>query len=298
MNQSDSERIATYLKDKGYQPADEPRADLIIINMCSVRQSAVHRVYAKINKLQNKKIILTGCVLESDKKKLKTKFKKFNLEKICPKIGYVPIMRGCNNFCSYCVVPYTRGREKFRPQVQIIQEIKNLIKKHKKITLLGQNVNSYPNFVKLLQKITALPGDFKITFLTNHPKDVSDKLISEIAKNPKIIKALHLPVQSGDNKILRAMNRKYMREDYLALIKKIKKAIPNIKLTTDVIVGFPGETKKQFQNTVDLFKKIKFNNAYISKYSPRPGTKSFSLKDNVPAEEKKNRKKLLEQILN
>ena len=336
MNKSDSERISAYLEQKNYEPAkSEKQADLIIINMCSVRQSAVNRVYDKISKLktQNSKlqlkaksfnkinIILTGCVLERDKKKFKdlgVEIKKFGQlpikKKNQIKTAYVPIMRGCNNFCSYCVVPYTRGREKSRPVKEIIREVRALVQQgHRKIMLLGQNVNSYKckvqsaklkkenkkitDFVDLLKVISQLPGNFKIGFLTNHPKDMSDELIDEIARNKKIIKEIHLPIQSGDNAILKKMNRKYTREDYLKLVEKIKDKIPNVQLTTDVIVGFPGETKKAFENTVDLFKKAGFSNAYIAKYSPRPGTAAYSLRDDISHQEKKERWQQLREFL-
>jgi len=179
-----------------------------------------------------------------------------------------------------------------------LSEIKNLIKKgYKEIYLLGQNVNSYPKFVKLLQEITALPGDFKLKFITNHPKDFSDELINEVASNDKIIKHIHLPVQSGDNEILKKMNRKYTRQEYLALIKKIKKKIPDINLSTDVIVGFPSETKRQFGNTVKLFKQIKFDMAYIAKYSPRWGTAAYKMPDDITLSEKKRREKILRDLI-
>ncbi len=324
MNKSDSERIATLLENKGYQPAkDISRADLVVINMCSVRQKPVDKAKNQIARLRNKKIILIGCILDADKKEFAKMGVKIwrgltsaKLAEVRPLTGFVPIMRGCNNFCSYCVVPYTRGPEKYRSQKEIIGEVKHLLKKGiKEITLLGQNVDSYKykpprdpsaspqddnsvvNFVKLLQKITVLPGDFKIKFITNHPKDFSDELIDEIARNDKIIKYVHLPVQSGDNKILKKMNRNYTGEQYLALIKKIKKKIPNVDLTTDIIVGFPGETEKQFQKTVNLFKKIKFATAYIAKYSPRPGTVAYKLKDNVPLAEKKRREQTLRKLI-
>lgn len=301
MNKSDSERIAALLEKQGYSPApDEKRADLVVINMCSVRQKAVDKVYNKISNLKSK-ILIAGCVLQKDKERFKelgVKFKKFNFKKIKPETGFVPIMRGCDNFCSYCVVPYTRGREKYRPKKDIICEVKHLIKKGvKEITFLGQNVNSYPSFVNLLQDITALPGNFKISFITNHPKDFSDKLIDEVANNSKIKKYIHLPIQSGDNEILRKMNRKYTREDYLKLVKKIRDRIPNAEFTTDVIVGFPGETQQAFENTVDLFKQVKFSNAFIGKYSPRPGTSAYNLEDDVPVEEKKRREAALRALL-
>ncbi len=312
MNKSDSERIATFLEKKGYLPAkNEKEADLIVINMCSIRQSAVDRVYNKTKNLKNKKIILTGCILKEDREKLKKDKIKIidfkDLFKIKPKIkhqkeGFIPIMEGCNNFCSYCVVPYTKGREYYREKKEIIEEVKKLItrlpeKRYQEITLLGQNVNSYPDFPQLLEEINNIPGNFKISFLTSHPKDFSDELIEIMAKSEKIIKHLNLPVQSGDNQILKKMSRPYTIEQYKNLVKKIQKKIPDIKLSTDIIVGFPGETKKQFNNTVKLFKEIKFNMAYISKYSPRPGTPSFKMKDNISLEEKKRREKFLREIM-
>ncbi len=307
MNKSDSERIATVLERKGYLPARNiKQASFVVVNMCSVRQSAVDRVYNKIKNLKDKQIIITGCILKQDRTKLKKNkceiidFK--DLFKIEPKIIYpecfVPIMEGCNNFCAYCVVPYTRGREQYRKEAEIINEATTLIKKGcPKITLLGQNVNSYPNFSTLLTKINNLPGNFKITFLTSHPKDFSAQLIDVMAKSTKIIKHLNLPVQSGDDDILKRMNRPYTVQQYKNLVARIRKKIPDIRLSTDIIVGFPGETKKQFERTVKLFKEIKFNAAYISKYSPRPGTAAFKMKDNVPLEEKKRRTKCLRNLL-
>ena len=314
MNKSDSERIASILKKQGYLPAlKEAEADLILINVCSVRQSAVNRVYAKVNKyFKKKKIILTGCVLKEDKNKLKNKVSEFwhpDYYFECLPIhqskfqAFLPIMTGCNNFCAYCVVPYTRGREKSRPAKEIIREIKSLVKKdYKEVILLGQNVNSYKdknvNFPKLLKKINNIKGNFKINFITSHPKDMSDELIETMAKCQKLIKEIHLPVQSGDNEILKKMNRHYTASHYKKLIRKIKQKIPGIKISTDIIVGFPGETKKQFQNTVKLAKEIKFEKAYVSKYSPRPGTLAFKLKDNVSPQDKKTRWQILEKLIN
>lgn len=314
MNKSDSERIASILKKQGYLPAlKEAEADLILINVCSVRQSAVNRVYAKVNKyFKKKKIILTGCVLKEDKNKLKNKVSEFwhpDYYFECLPIhqskfqAFLPIMTGCNNFCAYCVVPYTRGREKSRPAKEIIREIKSLVKKdYKEVILLGQNVNSYKdknvNFPKLLKKINNIKGNFKINFITSHPKDMSDELIETMAKCQKLIKEIHLPVQSGDNEILKKMNRHYTASHYKKLIRKIKQKIPGIKISTDIIVGFPGETKKQFQNTVKLAKEIKFEKAYIAKYSPRPGTLAFKLRNNVSPQDKKTRWQILEKLIN
>ena len=216
--------------------------------------------------------------------------------------AYVPITIGCNNFCTYCVVPYTRGPEISRPTEDILKEIKELIrKKYKEIWLLGENVNSYQykkiNFTKLLKKIDNLSGKFWLRFTSSHPKDFSDELIKTITQGKKITHYINPPVQSGDDRILKRMNRPYSLKDYKNLIKKIKKEIPDAFLSTDVIVGFPGETKKQFQNTLKLFKEIKFDMAYIAQYSPRPGTAASRMKDNVSDKEKKNREKILTEIL-
>jgi len=345
MNKADSEKIAAFLENKGYKSASKiNEADLIVVNMCSVRQSAVDRVYGllpKFQKLQttNHKLqtILTGCILKKDKRKFSEHFNYILNIKDLPKwpeilntkpytkpskthdreilrvdnylkiqskhstnfSALVPIITGCNNFCSYCVVPFTRGKEISRPSEEIISEVKNLVKKgYKEIWLLGQNVNSYKyNFSKLLRKINKIPGKFWIRFTSSHPKDFSDDLIKAMAECEKVAKYLNLPVQSGDDKILKAMNRPYTVKQYKNLIKKIREKIPDINLSTDVIVGFPGETKKQFENTVKLFKQIKYNIAYISKYSPRAGTAAAKLKDNVSPQEKKRREKILEKIL-
>jgi len=285
MNKSDSERMAAQLEKKGYQLARQVKeADLVVINVCSVRQSAINRVFSKVKQIRSQKqkvkIILTGCLLEKDKKQLA-----HQVDQIWPIVDletkpkyqshcqvFVPIMTGCNNFCSYCVVPYTRGQEYSRPAKEIIEEIKGLVKKgYKEITLLGQNVNSYQDFPKLLKIINNIPGQFQIKFLTSHPKDMSDELIKIISQSKKISQEIHLPVQSGDNQILKKMNRGYTINHYKKLIKKISQQIPQVKISTDIIVGFPGETKKQFQNTIKLVKEIKFSQAYVSSYSPRAG---------------------------
>ncbi len=314
MNISDSEKIAVLLQKQGHKPAkNESEAGLIVLNCCSVRQTDVHRVYDKINKyFGNKKIILAGCVLEKDKNALKGKVSEiwhpdeyfeclpFYKDK---KIAYVPIMTGCDNFCSYCAVPYTRGREKSRPAGKIINEVKSLLKKgYKEIMLLGQNVNSYEDgktsFPKILKKINDLNAEFKLSFMTSHPKDMSDELIETMAKCQKLVKELHLPIQSGDNEILRKMNRHYTVAHYKNLIKKIRRKIPGIKISTDIIVGFPGETKKQFENTIKLCEAVKFDKAFIAKYSPRSGTTAAKLKDNIPISEKKRRWKILDTLIN
>lgn len=214
----------------------------------------------------------------------------------------VPIGNGCNNFCSYCVVPYARGREVYRDAKEIIAEVKSLVKKgYKEVILIAQNVNSYQsdayNFPKLLIELNKIPGNFWIRFTSSHPKDVSDELISAIGSCEKVANHLHLAVQSGDNKMLELMNRKYTVEHYRDLIAKVRQAKPGIAITTDLIVGFPGETKKQFNASVKLFKDLKFEMGYVSEYSPRPGTVSWNMPDNVSREEKKLRNKIITDIL-
>ncbi|MDI3496486.1 MAG: tRNA-2-methylthio-N6-dimethylallyladenosine synthase [Patescibacteria group bacterium] len=216
--------------------------------------------------------------------------------------AFVPIGNGCNNFCSYCVVPYARGREVYRPALAIVKEVRELVKKgYKEIILIAQNVNSYKSgsydFAKLLAQVAKIKGDFWLRFSTSHPKDVSLNLIKVLGEEKKICPHFHLAVQSGDDDILRAMNRGYSAKHFLQLVEKIRAARPGMAITTDIIVGFPGEKRKQFQNTVKLFKAAKFDLAYISRYSPRPMTASYSMPDDVSLEEKKRREKELEKIL-
>ncbi|HNX10721.1 MAG TPA: tRNA (N6-isopentenyl adenosine(37)-C2)-methylthiotransferase MiaB [bacterium] len=224
-----------------------------------------------------------------------------------PFLAYVPIGNGCNNFCSYCVVPYARGREKYRPAKQIIAEVKGLIKKgYKEIVLIAQNVNSFHNglsFPELIKAIDALPGDFWLRFATSHPKDMSPELIKAIGQGKHLCEQVHFAVQSGDDEILKRMNRGYTAQKYLNQVKKIrlaaqknKQALP-IAISTDIIVGFPGETKRQFLNTVKLMKAVGFDQAFVARYSPRFGTASYRMIDDVSLAEKKRREEVLNKIL-
>ena len=212
--------------------------------------------------------------------------------------AWVNIMYGCNNFCTYCIVPYVRGREISRKKSDILNEIKDIIatNSYKTITLLGQNVNSYGNddktqgtFSELLQDICNLDGDFKLTFMTSHPKDLSDEVIDVMSKNDKILKELHLPVQSGSNKILKAMNRNYTIEHYLDIVKKLRDKMPNIRLTTDIIVGFPGETEEDFNQTCELVKKVRYDGIFAFMYSKRSGTVAEKLPNQIDEDTKHNR---------
>ena len=219
--------------------------------------------------------------------------------------AWVNIMQGCNNFCTYCIVPYVRGREKSRSEENILKEIKEIVKegKYKKITLLGQNVNSYgadlengENFARLLRKICAIDGEFKLTFMTSHPKDLTDDVIETIADEDKILKEIHLPAQSGNNRILKLMNRKYTREKYLDIIRKIREKMPNAKITSDFIVGFPTETEEEFMDTMDLVKKVKFDGIFAFMYSPRAGTVAEQMEGQIDEETKHRRVNMLLEL--
>lgn len=213
------------------------------------------------------------------------------------KMASLPIMYGCNNFCTYCIVPYVRGRERSVPMEQLLDEIKVYVQKgYKEIMLLGQNVNSYgkefkngDNFAKLLDEICKLEGDFLVRFTSPHPRDFTDDVIEVIAKNPKIARAIHMPLQSGNTKVLKDMNRGYTKEDYIALAEKVKKIVPDAFLTTDIIVGFPGETEEEFLDTLDVVKKVRFGTAYMFMYSQREGTKAATMEGQIEDSVKKDR---------
>jgi tRNA-2-methylthio-N6-dimethylallyladenosine synthase len=327
-NEADSERLAAVLEKQDYQAAQKiSDADVVLINTCSVRESAENRVFGLVNNLaknrkKGQKIILTGCMVGSamgERKRYSMRQLKLKLpqvdefktveaiigsQKVAPKRKFknsalVPIMEGCNHFCSYCVVPYARGKEVSRPLNEIVCEIESLVKKgYREVILLGQNVNSYqPSFAQLLHRVHQIKGIKKISYMTSNPWDLSDEIIQAIAL-PKVDRYLHLPVQSGDGQILKKMNRPYSAADYLKLVEKIRGKIPDIQIGTDIIVGFPGETKKAFENTVDLCKKVGFAKAYISRYSPRPGTTAAKLKDNVSPNEKRRRWRVLDELIN
>ncbi len=218
----------------------------------------------------------------------------------------VNIMFGCNNFCSYCIVPYVRGRERSREPQEILNEIRNLAEDGvKEVMLLGQNVNSYGknldtpiSFAKLLTEVEKIDGIERIRFMTSHPKDLSDELISVMKNSKKICRHLHLPLQSGSTRVLTRMNRRYTKESYLALVEKLRSEIPDLALTTDIIVGFPGETPEDVDDTIDVIRKARFNNAFTFIYSKRTGTPAAAMEDQIPEEEaQKQFNRVLEAVL-
>lgn len=220
--------------------------------------------------------------------------------------SFVNITFGCNNFCSYCVVPYTRGRERSREPEEIIEEIKTLVNEGvKEVTLLGQNVNSYGKtlenkitFSELLERVNEIQGLERIRFMTSHPKDISDEVINAFENLDKLSNHLHLPVQSGSDKILKEMNRAYNSAQYKTIIDKIKKINPNIALTTDIIVGFPGETEEDFLDTLDLVKYVEYDSIFIFLYSPREGTPAAKMENQIPNDVKMDRFNRLTEVVN
>ena len=356
-NKSDSERILGDYFARGFQETDDwKKADEIVINTCSVRRSAEDRVRGFLNNINKftatspkPKIILTGCMLFRSEAQIRELLPE--IDEVLPinEVGFnqqairknrvhawVPISSGCNSFCTYCIVPYSRGREVSRPEEEIVSEVNNLAKEgFTEITLLGQNVNSYglekegiglrklymeshldlsaipsnqsqykkakstPPFVTLLQKISKIDQIKKISFFTSNPWDFYDELIDEISTNHKIDRFIHLPVQSGSNRILKKMNRGYTRESYLALVSKIKAKVPDAVFGTDIIVGFSSETDQDFQDTVDLVKEVGFKVGFVARYSPRPGTVSAKIfSDDIPPATKKSRWEILDKIIN
>lgn len=242
--------------------------------------------------------------IEEQKQKVLEVNEDFNLKSESMKMhrtsgenAWINIMQGCNNFCSYCIVPYVRGRERSRPKEDILSEIKTVLaeKKYSKITLLGQNVNSYgndtksTNFAELLREICALSGDFKLTFMTSHPKDLTSEVIDIIANEEKMLKEIHLPIQSGSNRILKLMNRNYTVEKYMGIIREIKQKIPTVRLTTDIIVGFPTETEEDFEGTLQVLKEVGYANVFAFMYSKREGTPAATMSGQIDDETKHRR---------
>lgn len=344
-NTADSEKIEGNLISQGMTKARSINsANLIIINTCMVREAAENRVYGLVNNLNKKKIIpkiiVTGCmpgIGKNNKKYLEKLYKKlpnttleYTENLIKPEIvqrnnkniGFVTIANGCNNFCSYCIVPFSRGREISRPYLEIVKECRDLKKKGiDEIMLLGQNVNSYGSDIKvqdlkpvyvlsmgknrvpslfphLLSDVAQLGFD-KISFMSSNPWDFSDELIEVIKNNHNISRTIHLPLQSGNSLILKKMNRFYTKGDYLNLILKIKNKIPDVKFTTDIIVGFCGESEVEFQDTVDVCRQVGFEKAYVALYSPRPFTLSYKkYEDTIKYPEKRKRWLILENLIN
>ncbi len=337
MNKAESERLASYLEQHGYEATDTvEEADFIVLNSCVVRQSAENRVTNKLSALKPLKksrpgisIAVTGCLVNGNTEQLQRDFPHVDyflkagerprwlettageplIQSLIPShpapTAFVSIIQGCNNFCSYCIVPYRRGREKSRSMPEIACEVEELVRRGvREVTLLGQNVDSYghdlperPDLADLLTELNGVEGLHRIRFLTNHPKDMSAKLIEAIASLERVCGQISLPVQSGDDDILRAMRRGYTVEHYRRLAREIYRKIPRVALSTDVIVGFPSESEEQFRHTYDLLAELRFDTVHVAAYSPRPGTiAARELEDNVPRDEKGQRLRKVEEL--
>lgn len=355
MNEHDSENIAALLTSLGFSQVDDyEKADLVLLNTCSIRENAHNKAFGMLGRLKHLKstkkdliVGLCGCMAQEasvveeilnkykwinfvcgthnlyqlpniiDKAILENKLqievfsKEGDLVEGLPVIrtndykAYVNIIYGCNKFCTYCIVPYTRGRERSRTYQDILKEVDELVNDgYKEITLLGQNVNAYGKDLYDDYTLTNLLEDIakkdipRVRFMTSHPWDFTDEMIEVIGKYPNIMPSIHLPVQSGSSRILKLMGRRYTKESYLELFDKIKKIVPGCAVSTDIIVGFPGETEEDFQETLDLVNKCKYDNAFTFIFSEREGTPACKLKDKVEESVKEERLQRLNAVVN
>lgn len=258
--------------------------------------SNIHLLKEKIEELELRRQRKRGKIISIDNTEKPKVIENVTPYRTSYPNAWVNIMYGCNNFCAYCIVPYVRGRERSREPELIIEEVRSLVKAgYKEITLLGQNVDSYgsdrtdgANFYTLLTKLKEIDGKFRLRFMTSHPKDLSEEVIKLIAETPNFCNNIHLPVQAGSNAVLKAMNRKYDRERYFYLIDTIRKYMPDCGITSDIMVGFPGETEEDFQDTLDLVRRVQYHNAFTFIYSPRKGTVAAKM-EQIPYAIKKDR---------
>ena len=343
MNKAESQKVSDYLELAGYQATDTlQKANMVVLNTCVVRQSAEDKIVGMLGYLKGMKsqkpdlsILVTGCFVDSEIKQLEKSFPHVNLffkPSDYPRLlkwaekqaieapegmaclptnqstkvsAFIPIIQGCNNFCSYCIVPYRRGRERSRPIDEVVSEVTELAGlRTREITLLGQNVNSYGHDLPepcdisdLLAVLNSIIGLARIRFLTNHPKDMSQRLIQTIASLDKVCRHINLPLQAGNDDVLKAMRRGYTAEQYRQLVGRIRRYIPEVALSTDVIVGFPDESDEQFEQTLGILEEIKFDTVHVATYSPRSGTiAARDYEDNIPADIKKARLYKVEEI--
>lgn len=355
MNEHDSENIAGMLESMGYVLADDPfKAEVIVLNTCSVREHADKRFYGMLGQFKKRRdenkdtriVCVCGCMpqqprVQDEIKKsfswvdvvfgtqtigdfprllndrISTGKKQFSItannsivpdEKESKRLhkhkALVNITYGCNNFCTYCIVPYTRGREKSRSLEDVVCEVEKLVADGAiEVMLLGQNVNSFIDdkgntFPTLVRAINDIEGLERIRFMTSNPKDLSDELIECYRTCEKLCKHIHLPVQSGSSSVLKRMNRRYDREKYIDIINKLKSACPDIAITTDIIVGFPGETEAEFEDTISLVEYVKYDSAFTFIYSPREGTPAAGFSDQIPYDIKHERFERLNEVVN
>ena len=353
MNEHDSENIKALLKSIGFEEVEDyEKADLVLLNTCSIRENAHNKAFGMLGRLKHLKeerpellIGLCGCIevsvveeilkdykfvnfvfgthnmhelpniidkaIVENKQQIEVLSRESDLVEGLPVIrannykAYVNIIYGCNKFCTYCIVPYTRGRERSRQKEDILKEVEELVKDgYKEVTLLGQNVNAYGkdlyddyNLANLLEDVAKM-GIPRVRFTTSHPWDFTDEMVEVIAKYPNVMPHVHLPVQSGSSKVLKLMGRRYTRESYLELFDKIKNTVPGVAISTDIIVGFPGETEEDFLDTLSLVEYCKYDNAFTFIFSTRKGTPAEKLKDDTPLKEKEDRLQRLNEVVN
>ncbi|MGM0425493.1 MAG: tRNA (N6-isopentenyl adenosine(37)-C2)-methylthiotransferase MiaB [Thermodesulfobacteriota bacterium] len=354
MNVSESLWLARALENRGWQQAPEDKAQVFVLNTCSVREKPEQKVYSILGRLQKycqqdpqAFVAVGGCVAQQIGQEFWRRFPHVRLvfgpdsvgsvpdslqrllqepglrlslldfsehyperaqefdSRFTPAQAYVNIMQGCDNFCAYCIVPYTRGRQRSRQSKEVIKECEALVSQGvQEITLLGQNVNSYGQdrsadgvtFVQLLHRICSIPGLQRVRFTTSHPKDIPLQLIQSFGQLPNLCPALHLPLQSGSNKVLQSMGRKYTREGYLRIVQQLRSSCPALALSTDLIVGFPGEREQDFQQTLELVSEVGFSSSFSFKYCDRPGVRAAAFSDKVPEEIKSKRLQELQAL--
>jgi tRNA-2-methylthio-N6-dimethylallyladenosine synthase len=343
MNKADSERLGSALCQMGLEEVDDFRqADVIILNSCVVRQSAEDKVIGTLGLVKPLKerrpdriIALMGCMVGPRSEHLRRRFPHVDvfarpqeyrpiLDLVSQRLGvawegclssflplrpsvsaFIPVIHGCDRMCTFCIIPYRRGREVSRPLEEVVREAEALVQRGaREVVLLGQIVDRYghdlpnkPDLADLLEAVHAIPGLERIRFLTSHPADMTDRIIQAVARLEKVCKHINIPVQAGDDEVLARMRRGYTRDDYLRLVHRIRSAIPSVALSTDVIVGFCGETEEQFRRTLDLLREVRFDKVHVAPYSPRPGTiASRKMEDDVPPEEKRRRVQEVERL--
>jgi len=335
MNDADSRRAAEELQRLGYLPTPKAEeADVVLLNTCVVRQKAEDKVYGRLSSLKPLKerhpevtLAVMGCLVAPETRRdLERRFPYVDLwlppsevkglleflegeagepvPFIYPVSAYVPVVTGCDQYCTYCIVRLRRGRERSRPTQEILEEVRCLVERGvREVTLVGQIVDSYghdlpgqPTLADLLAEVHEVEGLWRLRFLTSHPNFMTDPLVDAIASLPKVCEHIELPVQAGDDRVLKRMGRRYTVSDYRELVAKIRGHIPGLSLATDVIVGFPGETEEEFRSTYRLLEQERFDVVHVAAYSPRPGTPAARLPDDIPPEEKERRRRALEEL--
>jgi tRNA-2-methylthio-N6-dimethylallyladenosine synthase len=343
MNKADSEKLAAGFTRLGMKPVDRmERADVVVINTCSVRQHAEDRAYSKLGRIRELKrgkpglkVAVMGCMVGLKTEELEKRFPYVDAfarpQQFAPIMemvegpqedlggefwpttyavpegptAFVPVVHGCNKFCTYCIVPYRRGRERSRPADEIIREVAYLtIHGVREVTLLGQTVEAYghdlpeqPDLGDLMRQLSEIERLERIRFLTSYPRDMTPRILEAVAGLPKVMECFSLPVQSGSDAVLDSMRRGYSRAEYLAKIEEVRRLMPNAGITTDIIVGYPGETEADFEQTCDILERLRFDKVHVAAYSPRPGTIAFrKMEDDVPAKTKAERLHRVEAI--